>query len=72
MCSLNSVTDVTLSRTQPILVPSYQYFLILANDIPQVKKDKMRLLRKLVTADNYQSLLREFIVSTSMLVLEIL
>ncbi|PSS05498.1 hypothetical protein PHLCEN_2v3780 [Hermanssonia centrifuga] len=44
-----------------LLVPSYLFFIVRADDIRQVKRDKMRLLRAVTTADNYQALLREFI-----------
>ncbi|KIP11063.1 hypothetical protein PHLGIDRAFT_125175 [Phlebiopsis gigantea 11061_1 CR5-6] len=43
-----------------LLVPAYTYFLIRSDDIPQVKKDKMRLLSMVLDHDNYQTLLREF------------
>ena len=34
-----------------------------ADDTSPVKKDKIRLLRAVIKSDNYQALLREFIVS---------
>ncbi|GJE85585.1 adaptin N terminal region-domain-containing protein [Phanerochaete sordida] len=43
-----------------LLIPSYTYFLIRSDDIPHVKRLKMRLLRLLITSENYQALLREF------------
>ncbi|KAI0701216.1 adaptin N terminal region-domain-containing protein [Cytidiella melzeri] len=52
-----------ISRTlSHLLVPSYTYFLVRADDTPQVKQDKMRLLRTVIKPENYQALLREFIV----------
>ncbi len=54
-----------LREIQHLLVPSYLFFIVRADDIRQVKRDKMRLLRAVTTADNYQALLREFIVSPS-------
>lgn len=50
------------SYSQDLLVNSYAYLLVRANDTSQVKKDKMRLLKIIIRPDNYQSLLREFIV----------
>ncbi|KAI0806028.1 adaptin N terminal region-domain-containing protein [Irpex lacteus] len=51
-----------ISRTlSHLLVTSYTYFLVRSDDTSQVKKDKMRLLHTVITPDNYQALLREFI-----------
>ncbi|KAI0073677.1 hypothetical protein K474DRAFT_170602 [Panus rudis PR-1116 ss-1] len=36
-------------------------FIVRADDLPVVKKEKMRLLRSVITPENYQALLREFI-----------
>ncbi|OCH90335.1 hypothetical protein OBBRIDRAFT_793423 [Obba rivulosa] len=43
------------------LSPFYTRFLVRASDIRQVKKDKVRLLRAVISVDNYQALLREFV-----------
>ncbi|KAI9001544.1 adaptin N terminal region-domain-containing protein [Trametes punicea] len=48
----------TLSES---LAKSYTRFLVRASDPRQVKKDKVRLLRTVINAENYPSLLREFI-----------
>ena len=37
-----------------------------SDDTSPVKKDKLRLLRAVIKSDNYQALLREFIVSFGM------
>ncbi|KAI0090180.1 adaptin N terminal region-domain-containing protein [Irpex rosettiformis] len=51
-----------ISRTLGhLLVPSYTYFLVRADDTSQVKKDKMRLLRAVIKPENYHALLGEFI-----------
>ncbi|KAI6103868.1 adaptin N terminal region-domain-containing protein [Pisolithus croceorrhizus] len=41
--------------------PHYAHFLICTNDPRQVKRDKIKVLLKLCTAENHQALLREFI-----------
>lgn len=38
-------------------------FFIRSSDLPVTKRDKIRILLEVVTRDNYQALLREFIVS---------
>ncbi|KAI0926282.1 hypothetical protein AcW1_008493 [Taiwanofungus camphoratus] len=43
------------------LAPFYARFLIRADDVRQVKRDKVRLLRAVMTVDNHQALLRELI-----------
>ncbi|KAI0749854.1 adaptin N terminal region-domain-containing protein [Daedaleopsis nitida] len=53
-----ALTSTALSK---VLAQSYTRFLVRADDSQQVKKDKVRLLRAIVTPDNYPSLLREFI-----------
>lgn len=49
---------------QSALAPFYARFLIRADDVRQVKRDKVRLLRAVMTVDNHQALLRELIVSS--------
>ncbi|KZT06124.1 uncharacterized protein LAESUDRAFT_813041 [Laetiporus sulphureus 93-53] len=44
------------------LAPFYSRLLVRADDVPPVKKDKAHLLRNLINTDNYQALLREFII----------
>ncbi|KAH9943703.1 adaptin N terminal region-domain-containing protein [Amylocystis lapponica] len=43
------------------LAVNYVRFLVRADDVRQVKMDKIQLLRAIITVDNYQALLREFI-----------
>ncbi|KAJ3481196.1 hypothetical protein NLI96_g7828 [Meripilus lineatus] len=51
-----------ISRTlSTLLAPHYTSFLVRADDPRPIKKDKMQLLRVVISADNYQALLREFI-----------
>ncbi|KAI0346195.1 hypothetical protein BDW22DRAFT_1323138 [Trametopsis cervina] len=51
-----------ISRTlSHALVNFYTYFLVRADDTPQTKKDKMRLLQTIIQPENHQTLLREFI-----------
>ncbi|KAL6307582.1 adaptin N terminal region-domain-containing protein [Sparassis latifolia] len=53
------------SRSLPhVLAPYYCRFLVRAQDVREVKRDKVRLLRAVLSMENYQSLLREFIVYT--------
>ncbi|KAH9902562.1 adaptin N terminal region-domain-containing protein [Cubamyces lactineus] len=49
------------STVSDVLAKSYTYLLVRADDSRQVKKNKIRLLRSVVNAENYPSLLREFI-----------
>ncbi|KAI0648889.1 adaptin N terminal region-domain-containing protein [Trametes meyenii] len=49
------------SALSNVLAKSYVQFLVRADDPRQVKKDKVRLLRAVINAENYASLLREFI-----------
>ncbi|OSX59030.1 hypothetical protein POSPLADRAFT_1151272 [Postia placenta MAD-698-R-SB12] len=46
---------------QQALSPFYNRLLVRADDVRQVKKDKVRLLCAVISTDNYQPLLREFI-----------
>ena len=48
---------------QPLLAPHYTSFLVRADDPRPIKKDKMQLLRVVISIDNHQVLLREFTVS---------
>ncbi|CCM06428.1 uncharacterized protein FIBRA_08689 [Fibroporia radiculosa] len=43
------------------LAPHYARFLVRTDDVRQTKKDKIRLLRAVITPDTHQALLREFI-----------
>ncbi|CAL1715981.1 unnamed protein product [Somion occarium] len=53
---------LVVARSSPSLfTPHYTSFLVRTDDIRQVKKDKMQLLRLLISAENHQALLREFI-----------
>ncbi|TFK82840.1 hypothetical protein K466DRAFT_603355 [Polyporus arcularius HHB13444] len=52
---------LTSNELSDVLAKSYTRFLVRADDPQQVKKDKLRLLRSVITVDNYPSLLREFI-----------
>ncbi|KAI0714423.1 adaptin N terminal region-domain-containing protein [Cerioporus squamosus] len=52
---------LTSNELSEVLAKSYTRFLVRADDPQQVKKDKVRLLRAVVSVDNYPSLLREFI-----------
>ncbi|KAH9958555.1 adaptin N terminal region-domain-containing protein [Russula dissimulans] len=53
---------LSISHTAPHLFsPHYTRFIIRADDSTQLKGTKTRLLRNLVTVDNCQALLREFI-----------
>ena len=45
-------------------MPHYSRFLIKATDIKKVKLDKLNILLKLLSSENYQALLREFVVSS--------
>ena len=54
------ILEVTL---QSLFAPQYSRFLIRSTDLPSTKRDKMRVMLELVNDDNYQPLLREFIVS---------
>ncbi|KAH8100165.1 adaptin N terminal region-domain-containing protein [Cristinia sonorae] len=45
----------------PLLVPHHAAFFVRTDDIQQIKRDKMQLLRTVISAENYQVLLREFI-----------
>ncbi|KAI9066121.1 hypothetical protein FKP32DRAFT_1589999 [Trametes sanguinea] len=49
------------SPLSEVLAKSYTRLLVRASDPRQVKKDKVRLLRAVINAENYPSLLREFI-----------
>ncbi|KAL7279380.1 hypothetical protein ACG7TL_007221 [Trametes sanguinea] len=49
------------SALSEVLAKSYTRLLVRASDPRQVKKDKVRLLRAVINAENYPSLLREFI-----------
>ncbi|KAJ3556780.1 hypothetical protein NM688_g1828 [Phlebia brevispora] len=52
---------LVISHGSPqLLGSSYPYFFVRTDDIRQVKKDKMRLLRAVITSENHQALLREF------------
>ncbi|KAH8117745.1 adaptin N terminal region-domain-containing protein [Phellopilus nigrolimitatus] len=54
---------VVISRDAPqLLVPHYSRFFIRTTDIREVKRDKLRVLLKLLTPENHQVLLREFVV----------
>ncbi|KAI0784468.1 adaptin N terminal region-domain-containing protein [Abortiporus biennis] len=44
-----------------LLAPSYTSFLVRSNDISVIKRDKMLLLRSVISPENHQALLREFI-----------
>lgn len=50
---------------QALFYPHYARFLIRTSDILQIKRDKLRILLCLITIENYQSLLREFVVCIS-------
>ncbi|KAI0366314.1 hypothetical protein BV20DRAFT_972039 [Pilatotrama ljubarskyi] len=52
---------LTSSTLSDVLAKSYTQFLVRADDPRQVKRDKVRLLRSVINAENYPSLLREFI-----------
>ncbi|KII84456.1 hypothetical protein PLICRDRAFT_168063 [Plicaturopsis crispa FD-325 SS-3] len=41
--------------------PHYTRFLVLSDDLRQTKQDKIRILLKVMTLDNHQAILREFI-----------
>ena len=47
---------------QHLFSPYYTRFLVRSDDLPQVKKDKIKLLLNVLTVDNYQGISREFIV----------
>jgi AP-3 complex subunit beta len=49
-------------KSQSLFSPFYSRFLVCTDDIQQVKRDKVRLLLNILTIDNYQAILREFIV----------
>ncbi|KAI0636195.1 adaptin N terminal region-domain-containing protein [Trametes polyzona] len=49
------------SALSDVLAKSYTQLLVRADDPRQVKKDKVQLLRSVTNAENYPSLLREFI-----------
>ena len=51
-----------MSVGQHLFSPYYTRFLVRSDDLPQVKKDKIKLLLNVLTIDNYQGILREFIV----------
>lgn len=50
-----------------LFAPYYARFLVRTDDLTQVKKDKIRLLLHVLTVDNWNAILREFIVSTTVL-----
>ena len=62
-----SPEDPSLARPdepfQGLFAPFYSRFLVRSDDFPQLKKDKIKLLLNVLTVDNYQTVLREFIVS---------
>jgi AP-3 complex subunit beta len=47
---------------QELFSPYYYHFLLRADDPREVKRDKIRLLLKILNSDNYGAILREFIV----------
>ncbi|KAF8802473.1 hypothetical protein BYT27DRAFT_7112247 [Phlegmacium glaucopus] len=53
---------IIITKSVPHLFsPYYTRFLVRSDDILQVKKDKIKLLLNVLTVDNYQGILREFI-----------
>lgn len=50
---------------QEAFMPYYSSFLVKTIDSPIVKRDKLRILVMLLSVDNFQALLREFVVSPS-------
>jgi len=53
---------LTVARAYPdLLAPHYSYFLVRTSDIRPVKTDKILLLQAVLSPENYQALLREFI-----------
>lgn len=53
-----------ITRDAPHLFsPHYTRFLVRSDDLTVVKKAKIQLLLRLLTVDNWSSILREFIVS---------
>lgn len=59
--SLRSVI-LPFKGLQDLFAPYYTHFLVRADDSKQVKADKIQLLRMFINVDNYQALLRDFIV----------
>ncbi|KAI5121230.1 hypothetical protein M0805_007237 [Coniferiporia weirii] len=54
---------VVITREAPqLFVPYYTRFLIRTTDIREVKRDKLRILLRLLSSENYQVLLSEFVV----------
>lgn len=48
---------------QELFSPYYSRFLLRTDDTREVKRDKIRLLLRILTPENYGAILREFIVS---------
>ncbi|KIK10203.1 hypothetical protein K443DRAFT_126976 [Laccaria amethystina LaAM-08-1] len=53
---------LVITKSAPgLFAPFYSRFLVRSDDFPQLKKDKIKLLLNVLSVDNYQTVLREFI-----------
>lgn len=61
----SSSIRVLIVLEQDLFSPYYSRFLLRTDDIREVKRDKIQLLLKILTPENYGAILREFIVRLS-------
>ena len=54
--------DTNLTCEKTLFATHWNSFLVRTDDTQKVKKDKMQLLRLVLSPENYQALLREFTV----------